>query len=97
MAVMVGLSSTVHPWYLLWAMGLLPVARAGAVRWGPVTAGVWGAALALPWGYVAWLEVAAGRGYTLPLWVQVGCWVTVAAAVAFGIKPRRTSAVQADR
>ena len=94
MAVMVGLSSTVHPWYLLWAMGLLPVARAGAAHWGPVTAGVWGAALALPWGYVAWLEVAAGRGYTLPLWVQVGCWVTVAAAVGVGAALRRKRKAQ---
>lgn len=84
MALMVGLSSTVHPWYLLWAMGLLPVARAGAARWGPLTAGVWGAALALPWSYVAWLEMAAGRGYTTSLGVQVLCWAVIAGAAAVG-------------
>ena len=84
MAMMVALSSTVHPWYLLWAMGLLPVARAGAKRWGPFTAGVWAGALALPWGYVAWLEMAAGRGYAMSLGAQTLCWGVIAAAAAVG-------------
>ena len=41
-------------------LGVLPVARAAAGSWGPFTAAVWVAALALPWGYVAWLQMAAG-------------------------------------
>lgn len=84
LALMVGLSSTVHPWYLLWALGVLPVARAAARGWGPFTAAVWVAALALPWGYVAWLEMAAGRGYAVPLGVQVLCWGPILAAGLVG-------------
>ena len=80
LALMVALSSTVHPWYLLWALGVLPVARAAAGGWGPFTGAVWVAALALPWGYVAWLEMAAGGGYTIPLGVQLLCWVPIAVA-----------------
>lgn len=80
LALMVGLSSTVHPWYLLWALGVLPVARAAAGGWGPFTAAVWVAALALPWGYVAWLEMAAGGGYRVPLGVQLLCWLPILAA-----------------
>ena len=80
LALMVGLSSTVHPWYLLWALGVLPVARAAAGGWGPFTAAVWVAALALPWGYLAWLEMAAGGGYAVPLGVQLLCWVPITTA-----------------
>ncbi|MEE9404721.1 MAG: hypothetical protein V3V20_07500 [Algisphaera sp.] len=88
-ALLVGLSSTVHPWYLLWALGVLPVARAGAARWGPATAATWTAALALPWGYVAWLEVAAGRGYTVSVGVQVLCWTPILIAAGVGWRLRR--------
>ena len=97
-ALMVSLSSTVHPWYLLWALGVLPVARAAAGAWGPFTAATWTAALALPWGYVAWLEMAAGRGYTVPVGVQVLCWAPVVAAAGVGWwLGRRRAAVSRPR
>ena len=97
LALMVGLSSTVHPWYLLWALGVLPVARAAAGAWGPFTAAVWVAALALPWGYLAWLEMAAGGGYTLPLGVQVLCWGPIVAGAVAGMWLRQKCKVKSAK
>ena len=47
---MVLLSPTAHPWYLLWALAMVPMAPGAAT---------WIASLTLSWGYVAWAHVAA--------------------------------------
>lgn len=45
---MVLLSPAAHPWYLLWALAMMPMAPSPAV---------WVASLTLPWGYAAWAHV----------------------------------------
>ena len=47
---MVLLSPTAHPWYLLWALAMVPMAPGAAT---------WIASLTVSWGYVAWAHVAA--------------------------------------
>jgi hypothetical protein len=80
---LVCLTSTAHPWYLLWALALLPVAwSAGRCAVGPA---VWVAGLTLPWSYQAWLNFAAGQGYVTDPAVQWAVWVPVYVALGGGI------------
>lgn len=89
---MVCFSSTVHPWYLLWAMALLPVAwSAGRTFVGPA---VWVASLTLPWSYWAWVNYAdGGQGgagafdgeYQISMALTLAIWLPVYAALAWGI------------
>jgi hypothetical protein len=67
---MVLLSPTAHPWYLLWALALLPIARSGTV---------WVASLTLPWGY--WV-LADPVDWSVPVWVMVVAYLPVYAALA---------------
>ena len=84
---LVCLSSTVHPWYLLWAAALLPAAWPGVLedrvsrRGLAVGPAVWVASLTLPWSYVAWANYANGGTFdgeyqpgfavTLAVWVPI--------------------------
>ncbi|MBB6428726.1 hypothetical protein [Algisphaera agarilytica] len=83
---MVCLSSTVHPWYLLWAMALLPVAwSAGRTIVGPA---VWVASLTLPWSYWAWVNYANGGAfdgeYQIGTGLTLAVWLPVYAALGWG-------------
>ncbi|MEM6458903.1 MAG: hypothetical protein AAF710_05885 [Planctomycetota bacterium] len=82
---MVLLSSTAHPWYLLWALALLPAAWVSGVPGGRVVVvAIWVASLTLPWSYVAWLNAGAGRGYTVGLGVWAAVWLPVFGALGWG-------------
>lgn len=73
MLAMVLLSSTAHPWYLLWALILMPGATStrGAMA-------VWAASLTLPWGYAQLVDVV---DWTVPSWVMVAAYLPVYAAL----------------
>ena len=75
---MVLLSPAAHPWYLLWALVLLPIVRSPAV---------WVASLTLPWGYAV---LADPVDWTLPRWVMVVAYVPVYAAIALEIATARS-------
>ncbi len=68
--VMVLLSPAAHPWYLLWALALVPMAP------GPA---VWVASLTLPWGYAALGDTA---GWSVPAWLPLAAWAPIWAALA---------------
>ena len=65
------LSSTVHPWYLLWAMILLPL------RFHPA---LWILTLTVTWNYAAWLNP---DGWELPTRVAYWTYVPVYALLAW--------------
>ena len=76
------LSSTAHPWYLLWALALLPVAwAAGRTVVGPA---VWVASLTLAWSYAAWLNLAGGGEYQLAPAQLLAVWGPIYAAIPAG-------------
>ncbi|MEM7625643.1 MAG: hypothetical protein AAF333_08445 [Planctomycetota bacterium] len=96
---LVCLTSTVHPWYLLWAAALLPVAWAGvredvkSFRGLVVGPAVWVATLTLPWSYVAWVNYANGGAfdgeYQPGLAVTWMVWVPVYVALGWGVMRRK--------
>jgi hypothetical protein len=71
---MVLLSTTAHPWYLLWAFALTPMSG------GAGNAALWVYSLTISWGYVVF---AAGKGFaggeewTVPAWVIAAAYVPV--------------------
>jgi hypothetical protein len=67
---MVLLSPAAHPWYLLWALCLLPMARNPAV---------WVASLTLPWGYAALGDPA---GWRVAPWVFLAAYAPVYGVLA---------------
>ena len=73
MLAMVLLSPTAHPWYLLWALAMVPVAP------GPVT---WVASLTLAWGYGAWGHVNADGTVS---WAASGWTMLLAYAPIYGV------------
>lgn len=73
---MVLFSSTAHPWYLLWALALAPVAMSPAV---------WIASLTISWGYVQLGDVVE---WTTPPWVLWCAYVPVYLALAIDLGPR---------
>jgi hypothetical protein len=77
---MVLFSSTAHPWYLLWALALSPLAMSPAV---------WIASLTISWGYVQLGDVV---DWTTPAWVLWIAYVPVYAALAWDLLPRARSA-----
>lgn len=79
---MVCASSTAHPWYLLWALALMPVSWSAART--VVAPAVWVASLTLPWSYAAWLSLEAQGEYQPSLAVQLAIWIPIYAAVIFG-------------
>ncbi len=72
---MVLLSPTAHPWYLLWALAMVPMAP------GPAT---WIASLTVSWGYVAWAHVAADgtAGWGVSPWIMLGAYAPIYAMLA---------------
>ncbi len=70
------LSSTVHPWYLLWALALLPMAFS-------LTG--WVFSLTIVTAYAAWLNPAR---FQPPLWVVLMEYVPVYLAVAWDLTAR---------
>ena len=70
---MVLFSSTAHPWYLLWALVLMPRAPSPAV---------WIASLTLPWGYVQLGDVV---DWTVPTWVMFAAYVPVYLALVIDL------------
>lgn len=77
------LSSTVHPWYLLWAMTLLPLR---------FHAPLWLLTWTVTWSYAVWLDPA----WHLPTWIVVASYAPVyallAGQVARGLTRRRATA-----
>ncbi len=65
------LSSTAHPWYLLWALALVPM------RFNPA---IWGLSFTLSWSYLVLGDIAR---WHLPLWVVVAEYGPVYAAVIY--------------
>ena len=77
------LSSTAHPWYLLWALALLPVAWSAGptvVAWA-----VWVASLTLGWSYAAYLRLAEGSGYTVGVAGGWAIWLPIGVALVYGV------------
>lgn len=67
------LTSTVHPWYVLWPLALVPLSRG---------AGVWVFSLTATWAYAAWLNDSA---FQPPMWLRVLEYVPVYAAAAWSL------------
>ncbi len=79
---MVLLSPSAHPWYVLWALVLLPRA--------PIWS-VWIASLTLPWGYAVLGDVI---DWSVPPAVMVAAYAPVYAALAVEVVwSRRRAAV----
>ena len=68
------MTSTVHPWYLLWPLALVPMSRGVAA---------WVFALAATAAYAAWL---GGEAYGVPPWLRVVEYAPVYAAVAWSAR-----------
>jgi hypothetical protein len=79
---MVLLAPAVHPWYLLWALVLVPVAPSRAI---------WTASLTLSWGYAALGDPAE---WTTPVVVMAAAYVPVYAALALDLYHARRAAVE---
>ena len=73
MLAMVLLSPTAHPWYLLWALAMVPVAPG---------LGTWVASLTLAWGYGAWGHVTADGTAS---WAASPWTIWLAYAPIFGV------------
>lgn len=67
---MVLLSPVVHPWYLLWALVLLPMTGGRAL---------WTASLTVPWGYAALSDPSSWR---VSPWLMLAAYVPVYAVLA---------------
>ena len=66
---LVMLTTTAHPWYLLWAFALFPLAHSPAL---------WIASLTLPWGYVVFAD---GVNWNVSAWVYSAAYIPVFAAL----------------
>ena len=82
---MVLFSSTAHPWYLLWALVLMPRAPSPAV---------WIASLTLPWGYVQLGDVI---DWTVPTWVMFAAYVPVYLALVIDLWMGQRRSPESDR
>jgi alpha-1,6-mannosyltransferase len=79
MLAIVLLSPTAHPWYLLWALALCPLAMSRTL---------WIASLTIPWGYIVF---ATGKGnfggeeWTVPAWTLAIAYGPVLIALTFDL------------
>ena len=80
------LSSTCHPWYLLWALALLPV-RPNTL----VAPALWVWSLTITWSYTALLDP---QNYTVPQAVMLLEYAPVYAALTFSIWRQRPDSHQ---
>lgn len=91
LVVMVLASPTAHPWYLLWALALMPMAgmpgdacagaagsRRGGGSGGALT--LWVLSLTLPWGYVVLGDPAT---WSTPPWVYAAAYAPVYGAALY--------------
>jgi alpha-1,6-mannosyltransferase len=69
--VVVLLAAAAHPWYLLWAIALFPMADNLAI---------WVFSLTLPWGYAAWADIAHRR---VPPWLLAAAYGPVLLALVW--------------
>ena len=67
------LAAAAHPWYLLWAFALFPMADGVAI---------WVLSLTLPWGYAAWADIVHR---TVPSWLLAAAYVPVLLALAWDV------------
>ena len=90
-SAMVLLSPAAHPWYLLWALALVPMSMSPAV---------WIASLTISWGYIAWryqLNDDGSVGWGVPWAVMVAAWAPVYAAIIWSIPhPHETVPLRAS-
>ena len=77
---MILLSTTIHPWYLLWAFVFIPIVRSRAL---------WVASLTLPWGYIAWADP---DGWSAPVRVTIAAHVPIYIALVFDLTSRKITA-----
>jgi hypothetical protein len=82
LTAMVLLSPAAHPWYLLWALALLPMA------FGPAA---WVASLTLPWGYAALGHVSpeGTAEWGVSPWLMVAAYAPVYATLATDLALKR--------
>lgn len=73
------LSSTVHPWYLLWVLALLPLCPGGPGAWAAPA--VWVFSLTIGWSYAAILR----DDFHPPAWVVWLEYVPVYAALGWAV------------
>lgn len=71
------LSSTAHPWYLLWAIALVPVR---------FDAAIWALSLTIGWSYVALLS----QDYSLPIGLRLVEYAPAYAIIAIALWRRRS-------
>ena len=78
LTAMVLLSPAAHPWYLLWALALVPMTG------GPA---LWVASLTLPWGYAALghIEPDGTAAWDVSAWLLAVSWVPIFAALAVDV------------
>ncbi len=74
-----------HPWYLLWALALIPMAPGATL---------WTATLTIPWGYAAWahLDAEGLRAWGTSAWLLYAAWVPVYAALGLTLVQRARAA-----
>ena len=74
------LATAAHPWYLLWALALFPMADSRAL---------WILSLTLPWGYAAWADHVHR---TVPRWLLAAAYAPVVLALLWDIAWHRAAA-----
>lgn len=67
------LAAAAHPWYLLWAFALFPMADGLAI---------WVFSLTLPWGYAAWADIVHRK---VPPWLLAAAYVPVLLALVWDV------------
>lgn len=81
------LSSTAHPWYLLWALVFIPI------NFQPAT---WILSLTISWSYVVLLD---RETYLIPTWIHLAqylpvyitiCWTMMTSSSQKGLQPKST-------
>jgi hypothetical protein len=82
LTAMVLLSPAAHPWYLLWALAVTPMA------FGPAA---WVLSLTLPWGYAALAHVTPGgeAAWAVSPWLMAAAYAPVYAVLAADLARRR--------
>jgi hypothetical protein len=82
------LTTTAHPWYLLWAFALIPMA---------MSPGLWIASLTITWGYAVFATIGRPDWPTVPAWVYAIAYgpVYLALVIDFGWSWRHRHATTA--
>jgi len=83
MLAMLVFSTTVHPWYVLWALPFVPLTARG---W--IAGAAWMLSLTILLNYAAWGYVITPTGaltWTAPTWSMAFGWLPVYAALLIGI------------